>query len=296
MYFKYDLTTYKEYFFEISFIFILIVRLNPIINVLYGNFHSINKFSNVTRIFSKDLMEKINLNKTEILKKNKSLNSRIAQIVIKKLDFSYKNSTKILSNINLKLKKGEFYGIIGESGSGKSTLANIIANYIKSPSISSKINYYDIKGKKIYKDNLIDKTILLSQKTFLFNTSLKENITLKEKTTIKEDHKYLKVLKIADLDNFLNKQNKKFKGEIYYNFSGGELQRIAIARALFQEKELIIFDESLSNLNHSKQIKIIKEIKKLKTNKIIIMITHDIHLMKYFDKVFKISKGNLLKN
>jgi len=125
---------------------------------------------------------------------------------------------------------------------------------------------------------------------------LKENITLKEKTTIKEDHKYLKVLKIADLDNFLNKQNKKFKGEIYYNFSGGELQRIAIARALFQEKELIIFDESLSNLNHSKQIKIIKEIKKLKTNKIIIMITHDIHLMKYFDKVFKISKGNLLKN
>ena len=175
-------------------------------------------------------------------------------------------------------------------------MSNIIANYIKSPSISSKINYYDIKGKKIYKDNLIDKTILLSQKTFLFNTSLKENITLKEKTTIKEDHKYLKVLKIADLDNFLNKQNKKFKGEIYYNFSGGELQRIAIARALFQEKELIIFDESLSNLNHSKQIKIIKEIKKLKTNKIIIMITHDIHLMKYFDKVFKISKGNLLKN
>lgn len=296
MYFKHDLSTFKEYFFEISFIFVLIVRLNPVANTLYANFHAINKFSNVIRIFSKDLINKTNLNKTEILKKNKSLNSGIAQIVIKKLDFSYKNSTKILSNINLTLKKGKFYGIIGESGSGKSTLANIIANYIKSPSISSKINYYDIKRKKISENNLTDKTLLLSQKTFLFNTSLKENITLKDKTTINEDHKFLKVLKIADLDEFSNKQNKKFKGEIYYNFSGGEIQRISIARALFQEKELIIFDESLSNLNHSKQIKIIKEIKKLKTNKIIIMITHDIHLIKYFDKVFKISKGKLLKN
>ena len=296
MYFKHDLSTFKEYFFEISFIFILIVRLNPVANILYTNFHAINKFSNVIKIFSKDLINKINLNKTEILKKNKSLNSRIAQIVIKKLDFSYKNSTKILSNINLTLKRGEFYGIIGESGSGKSTLANIIANYIKSPSISSKINYYDIERKKISEDNLIDKTLLLSQKTFLFNTSLKENITLKEKTTINEDHKFLKVLKIVDLDKFSNKQNKKFKGEIYYNFSGGEIQRISIARALYQKKEIIIFDESLSNLNHSKQIKIIKEIKKLKTNKIIVMITHDIHLMKYFDKVFKISKGKLLKN
>lgn len=296
VYFKHDLSTFKEYFFEISFIFVLIVRLNPVANNLYTNFHAINKFSNVIRIFSKDLINKTNLNKTEILKKNKSLNSRIAQIVIKKLDFSYKNSTKILSNINLTLKKGKFYGIIGESGSGKSTLANIIANYIKSPSISSKINYYDINRKKISENNLTDKTLLLSQKTFLFNTSLKENITLKDKTTINEDHKFLKVLKIADLDEFSNKQNKKFKGEIYYNFSGGEIQRISIARALFQEKELIIFDESLSNLNHSKQIKIIKEIKKLKTNKIIIMITHDIHLIKYFDKVFKISKGKILRN
>ena len=272
------------------------VRFNPLANIIYTNYQVINKFSNVIKIFSKDIKGKINIKTINSLKDSKHHEAKINKIIIKNLNFKYRNSkNKILSNINLTFEKGKMYGIIGESGSGKSTFVNIISNFLRSKETLNKIFYIDNLGKKIDKNLLTNKILLLSQKTFLFNTSLRENITLKRNNESIDDKKFLKVIKSANIEKFRGLQKKKFKGEIYYNFSGGEIQRIAIARAFYQEKDLIIFDESLSNLNQKKQYKIINEIKKLKKEKIIIMIFHDIHLMKYFDKVYNISKGKLSK-
>lgn len=296
IYSNYNLDVYRSYFFEISILFVAFVRFNPLANIIYTNYQVINKFSNVIKIFSKDIKGKINIKTINSLKDSKHHEAKINKIIIKNLNFKYRNSkNKILSNINLTFEKGKMYGIIGESGSGKSTFVNIISNFLRSKETLNKIFYIDNLGKKIDKNLLTNKILLLSQKTFLFNTSLRENITLKRNNESIDDKKFLKVIKSANIEKFRGLQKKKFKGEIYYNFSGGEIQRIAIARAFYQEKDLIIFDESLSNLNQKKQYKIINEIKKLKKEKIIIMIFHDIHLMKYFDKVYNISKGKLSK-
>ena len=102
-------------------------------------------------------------------------------------------------------------------------------------------------------------------------------------------------MKSANMEKFIKLKKKKYKGEIYNQFSGGELQRLALARALYQNKDVIIFDESLSSLNKENQIKIMNELQKIKKNKILIMITHDINLCKFFDKVYQLENGNIKK-
>jgi len=102
-------------------------------------------------------------------------------------------------------------------------------------------------------------------------------------------------MKLANMEKFIKFKKRQYKGEISNKFSGGELQRLALARALYQEKDVIIFDESLSSLNKENQIQIMKELQKIKKNKILIMITHDINLNKFFDKIYQLENGNIKK-
>jgi subfamily B ATP-binding cassette protein MsbA len=104
---------------------------------------------------------------------------------------------------------------------------------------------------------------------------------------MKEEKHYLSCLKKANIKGLLTK--KRILGEFHNNFSGGELQRLAIARALYQDKDIILFDESFSGLDYEVKISIMKMLKMIK-EKIIIIVTHDLSLCSYVDKVY------LLKN
>ena len=291
---NYNLDTYKGYVFELSILIVILIRLNPIANVLYQNIHVINKFSNVIKIFSNDLSkEKIQ----KILKINKNKKLKIKKIILKNLSFDYLNSkNKLLSKINMNFEKGEFTGIIGSSGSGKSTIADIITNFIKiKNSNNSHIKYLNEEGKLLSSNEAISEILLLSQRTFLFNESILENITQKKIINKDEDINFIKAMKLANMEKFIKFKKRQYKGEISNKFSGGELQRLALARALYQEKDVIIFDESLSSLNKENQIQIMKELQKIKKNKILIMITHDINLNKFFDKIYQLENGNIKK-
>jgi ABC-type multidrug transport system fused ATPase/permease subunit len=217
---------------------------------------------------------------------------------LKNVNFFYnKNSFKVLNQINLVFFKGKCSLILGENGSGKSTLLNIISGLIKP--IEGKVFVDD--SISIYENKLswFKKISYVQQDIFLLNKTIKENITLNF------DNKYHfasynKIKKLLFLDqafhNFPNKLDS-FVGIDGMNVSGGQRQLISIARALYKNGEIFLFDEPSSALDYDYQ-RVLKQVMSfLKDNKkTIIIITHDLNLFKEFaDSIYKIDSGSIIK-
>ncbi len=203
------------------------------------------------------------------------------------IDFNYKYNDKYVfnSNINFDINANKIIGVVGSSGSGKSTLIN---------NISCLLNDYE---GKIYVDNLSLKDLdenwkknisYVSQKIFLIDDSIKENILFSSD----EDKKLLSYsLEVSELNNFINTLSKgvdTFVGENGKNISGGQSQRIGIARAIYQNKKILILDEALSNIDKETKIKIINNLKNISTKCTIIMITHFKEDLEICDKVLNL--------
>lgn len=276
----------------LGFFLIAFIRVGPVINLIYQNYIKIKNFENVIDLFSKEFFikknylgtaKKINSNYEFNLKKS---GEKINKIILKHIDYISSAKIKILKNVNAVFKKNEISIITGASGSGKSTLLNLISFFFNAN--NGKIIFYNKSNNIINsKIDARNNVLTLSQKPIFFNCSVKENITLKKKLNMKEEKHYLSCLKKANIKELLTK--KRILGEFHNNFSGGELQRLAIARALYQDKDIILFDESFSGLDYEVKISIVKMLKMIK-EKIIIIVTHDLSLCSYVDKVY------LLKN
>ena len=276
----------------LGFFLIAFIRVGPVINLIYQNYVKIKNFGNVIDQFSKEFFIKKNyLGPANKIISNSDLNSKksdekINKIILKRIDYISSAKIEILKNVNAVFKKNEISIITGASGSGKSTLLNLISFFFNAN--KGKIIFYNKNNNIINSKNDSRNNVLtLSQKPIFFNCSVKENITLKKKLNMKEEKHYLSCLKKANIKGLLTK--KRILGEFHNNFSGGELQRLAIARALYQDKDIILFDESFSGLDYEVKISIMKMLKMIK-EKIIIIVTHDLSLCSYVDKVY------LLKN
>ena len=223
------------------------------------------------------------------LEKKKKFNNLIQ---LKNLSFSYDSNTEkqndVLKNINFTIKKGEMIGISGESGSGKSTLIDLLIG-LQTPK-TGEILVDGINIKKF----LIDWQGLLGcvpQEVFILDDSLKKNIAfgVPEKNISKE--KISKCLKLANLDEFVSSLEKKedtIIGEKGARISGGQKQRIGIARAFYNDPEILIFDESTNSLDIETERKILSEIQKFKKEKTIIIISHNNEILKNCDKILNI--------
>jgi ABC-type multidrug transport system fused ATPase/permease subunit len=218
-------------------------------------------------------------------------------IEFKNVFFSYSsnNQLPILKNINLKIYKGESVAILGSNGSGKSTFLNLLTGLVE-PSdgqilIDGSIDIMTIKKSWIKNLSYVQQNI------FLLNDSIKNNIMFGDNKNI-DIEKYNKILHLLNLDqifkNFPNKLDTIVNiDEI--NLSGGQKQLISIARALYKDSDIIIFDEANSALDVN-YLNILKDLLiKLKKHKTIILVTHEILLLQdSFDKIFKINSGNLI--
>ncbi|MFT8470465.1 MAG: ABC transporter ATP-binding protein [Oenococcus sp.] len=197
--------------------------------------------------------------------------------------------TSILNDISLTLDKNNKYLLIGDSGSGKSTLANIVSGFINN--YTGKIT---VDGNEIANNESMFSIVShVDQSPYLFNKTVEENIVLGKKMNHK---KFEEVLKISAADLFLaNKSRLKNKsthnGD---NYSGGERQRIAIARGLYQQKPLLVLDESLSGLNAKLAHRIEKDILALK-DLTLLYITHkfDMSLLCSYDKIIWIKENKI---
>jgi ABC-type multidrug transport system fused ATPase/permease subunit len=214
-------------------------------------------------------------------------------IIIKISKFFYNKNDKFnLNNININIVKNTKIGIIGPSGSGKSTLINIICGFIKCHNGGVKVDNESIfKNLKNWQKNIG----YVPQNIVILNDTFRNNILFGLHPKSFSDESILKVLKIANLYNFYKKLPNGLNQIIKQdgiNISGGEIQRIGIARALISNPKLIILDESTSALDSFTENQILKEIGAIK--KTIIFVSHRLNSLEFCDKIYRVSNGKVL--
>jgi ABC-type bacteriocin/lantibiotic exporter with double-glycine peptidase domain len=233
----------------------------------------------------------------ELKNQNKSTyeesTERINDFKILKFDnvnFHYAEEEKVLESVNFEIEKGDKVLIQGETGSGKSTVLNLIFGLIKPTGGKITFNGKQIKLNDILKSNLIGYT---PQNTHLLDGTLQFNVSLEESSE-KIDHKKLtQILKICELKGFLDKLEKKIElnvGESGKMLSGGQKQRVGLARAIYKNPQILIFDESTSSLDKKTEKLILKKILENFPHKTMIFVSHDLNLIEQikFNKIVKL--------
>lgn len=203
-------------------------------------------------------------------------------------DLSYKTDKNIyiFKNFNLNFKSNSIVGIKGETGSGKTTLVEIILGM-------RSINHGEIlidEKKFISNQHKLINASYCPQNIFLIDGNIRENIIFDESNF--DETRYRAILKIAELNSYIESlPEKDFTqiGEIGNKISGGQKQRIGIARALYKEAKLIIFDESTNALDNETEYRLIQNIRKISNNKLIIIISHNEVTLKNCDVIFNLN-------
>jgi len=280
----------SEDMLSILTIFLLIVyKTIPATNKLVSFLNSYNSFVPNMEVLYNELKTKSELGDNIELdfKNNIESITSLKKIELKNISYRYKNkNVNVLKGVNLTLNKDHIYGFSGQSGSGKTTLVNIICGLLDPT--NGDLFYNNDKNSKKFQ---IDRVSYVSQSSYLQNCSLKENIAfgvVEEKIDLK---KIDRIISDLDLTNLVEKLPNKLDSkvtELGANFSGGQIQRISIARALYLDTNLLILDEPTSSLDMTNKELIIDLIKSLKQNRIIILVSHDKDDLKICDKIFKI--------
>ena len=212
------------------------------------------------------------------------------QIELKDVSFSYPNK-KVLENINLTIDKNKVTAFVGETGSGKSTIIKLISGLIK-PS-KGEVLIDGTSLNEISLDSYYDDLTYISQDSVIFDGSLRENIVFDKKI---DDRKIVNVLKLVSLEKFYENLKDGLDtnlGEKGVLVSGGERQRIALARLFFDESKIIILDEATSQMDNITEKEVMKNITKLK-DKTIIIIAHRLDSIKESDVINVMRDGKIL--
>jgi ABC-type bacteriocin/lantibiotic exporter with double-glycine peptidase domain len=216
------------------------------------------------------------------------------KIVFRNVSFTYpKKTNKILDDVNITIHKNSFTGIFGESGSGKSTFIDLLTGLII-PNDGQII--IDEDKNKILQESWKKNIGIVTQKIYLFEGSIRENVTIFESINNIAEKKLLNSLKAVNLSKYANIDSLDSQiEENGINLSGGERQRIGLARCLYQNRDIIILDEPTNNLDEKSEIKFYETLKNLKSNKTIIIVSHNKELVNFCDEILYVEEGNIYK-
>jgi len=234
-----------------------------------------------------DIQNKINKNENE-----KNLNLINGTITFNNVNFNYLSNedNEVLKNINFEISGGKMIALVGYSGSGKSTLLNLIPRIYDS--ISGDIFIDGQSIKKVNLDSLRKEISIVDQNTTLFDDTVYNNIKYAKPDTSEEE-----IYKAAELSmclDFINNLEKKFEtiiGENGVKLSGGEKQRLSIARAFLKNSKIILLDEATSSLDSDTEDKIQKALNILTSNKTTVVIAHRLSTILNSDKIYVMDKG-----
>lgn len=269
-------------------------RLLPASQQIYGSWVGIK--SNAASV--NDVLEMLN---QKVLCEKFNKEDRLLQfskeIQLKQINYSY-DKKLVLKDINLKIKKGEVLGIVGRTGSGKSTLVDLIMGLLK-----PKQGFIEVDGKKINYQSFSNELIGLRKKIshipqniFLKDSNVLENIAFGSEVKNIDFAKVKGAAKIARIHEFIIEElggYNAYVGEKGIKLSGGQLQRIGIARALYKESEILVMDEATSSLDEYTEKQIIKSIYSLENRPTIIMIAHRLSTLKNCDRIIHMSSGKI---
>ena len=225
--------------------------------------------------------------------KIKDRNSK--DIVFKNISFTYpQTGIKVFNSFNLKIEKGKTLGIIGKVGSGKTTLLDLISR-VYDPEIGSIL--YDNKDIRSFKIN--DLRALFSyvpQNNFLFSETIYKNIEFGNPNATK--NQVINAAKLSEIDSEINKFNDGYKtilGERGITLSGGQIQRISIARSLIKDSALYLFDDCFSSLDSETEERLINNLKNNLKNRSVIIVSHRISCVKHSDKIIVLENGEIIQ-
>lgn len=232
---------------------------------------------------------------------DKALQNKEGNVIdIANVTFAYENGKNVLDNISLSIKKGEKVAILGRSGVGKSTLVKLLTgtytDYTGSISVLGKVPTEKMLGTKIS---------LLNQKPYLFDMTIRENLKLalldkKEEVTDDEiNSKIEESLEKSQLTRLISELPEGINTNVFETgsrFSGGERQRIAFARTLIQNNELLLLDEPTVGLDPKTEHELLKTIFETNRDKTIVWITHHLNSIKYMDRIIFIKDGKVEMN
>lgn len=308
---------YQKYYFDIQFIKDIINNIGFMLIILLGSLQVIDgkmslgkliSFNTLLTYFLEPIKNVIDLDNN--VKESKSALRRIIDLFIEKKDkgfvrkkvkgdiefnnltYSFNERDIILNNINLKIKNGSKVIVVGKSGSGKSTLFKLL------------MKYYEIEMGKIFIDNIdinnlcklsIDNIVYLNQNEVLFTDTVYNNINLNNS----EQKNFLSVCKMCYVDEIINKNNLGYNmliEENGFNISGGEKQRIVLARTLLRPFNILIIDEGTNQIDINLERKILKKILEFYKDKTIIFISHRLDNADLFNNLIELSDGSIVRN
>ena len=271
---------------------IIIIQLSThIVGPVKLSISLINQIGSVAMIADK--IEEI-LEDTHDDFENTKLENFSKSICIENLNFSYTEERKALDNINITFDKNKKYAIVGESGSGKSTLIKLLMRYYND--YEGKISIDNLNIKNIYSSDLYKNISMIQQNIFMFDDSIKENIRLYSNH---DDKDILDACKRSGLDKLLNKLPNGINslvGENGNKLSGGEKQRIAIARALINNTQILILDESTSALDNETAYNLENSLLNLE-NLTLITVTHKLikNILNRYDEIIVMKNGKIIE-
>ena len=215
------------------------------------------------------------------------------KIVFKKVNFAYKKDNQVLKNINLEIKRGEVTAFVGASGAGKSTMLALILKFITP---NNGDIFIDDKNLKILNTKDIRKNIaLVQQQPFLFSGTIIDVIRMGRNFTKEE---VIESARKANAHNFIQKLPEKYETEITErgsNFSGGQIQRIAIARAILGNPSILLLDEATSALDAESESEVQKGLNRAMKNRTVIVIAHRLATTQEANKIVVFDKGKIIE-
>ena len=267
----------------ILMVFVLgLYRLMPSVNRIVSGINEIIFRLKALEVVHNELIYEIE----ELGDEDISFNEKIE---LKNISFEYVKNKPILKNFNLTIKKGEKIGIIGESGSGKSTLVDIIIGLYRPNSGKVLIDNIELNEKNL--KSWRKKIGYIPQMIALKDGSVAENVAFLEEV---DEEKVKEALKKANLLEFLEKNHQGIYTKIGDNgikLSGGQRQRLAIARAIYNDPQVLVLDEATSALDNETEKKIMDEIYKIGENKTMIIIAHRLSTLDRCERVVRVGES-----
>ena len=258
--------------------------INSIVKIKYS-YSAVNLIYNEINL--KKYFYKNKINNKLTFKKN---------LTFQKVFFKHENNQSFLfRNINLKIPLNRIIGVFGESGSGKTTLIDLIIGFLKP---NKGTICADGKNINNYLRSWQNNIGYVQQFSYFIEDSIKNNITLGLKNESLDINRISECLKIVGLNKIIERLPNKIQtriSELGNNFSGGQRQRLSIARALYKDPSILVLDEATNSLDENSENTIIKNIIKSNKDRTIIIVTHKKKFLKYCDVVFEVNNGDIKK-
>ncbi len=243
---------------------------------------------------AEELITKINDYLIEKIDSNLILKKQFDnKIEISNVTFGYDSNEDVLKNLNFTFEKGKSYAIVGTSGSGKTTLLNILLGINKPNEGSVQIDGVSVSS--ISPHNISDLFSVVQQNVFIFDTTIENNVTMYKHF---DQDIVNKAIKFSGLSNICNARGTRYMcGENGKNLSGGEKQKVSIARTLIKQTPIIIMDEATASLDTETTFEVENAILEL-TNTTRIIVTHKLYsnMLKKYDKILVLKNGRIIEN